>query len=399
MIVKGLKFFALLTILTLVSSEAVWAQSKSREQLEKEKKQNLIKIQAAEKILAVTRKKKSSTIGKVKALNHQINSQKGQLELLEEDILLIDLEIVELEKASAELDTKLQTLKEEYADMLYLASKSSSKLNKLSFLFASNSFNELIMRYKYLEQYTESRKMQVRHIAEITATLKTRQQELIGKKGEKRTIITQKQTESLKLEKLKNEQTLVVNELSQEEKKIRKEINESKRALKRLDNLINAIVSRSIAKTSTANEASNAASVALSSSFQGNRNKLPWPVSSGFISDKFGVKNHPVLKGVRIDNNGVDIQTSANAPVSSVFDGIVMDISQIPGLNNVVAIQHGDYYTVYANLSSVSVQINQKVIARQTIGVAGQKDGVYEINFQVWKKFDKQNPELWLNRK
>jgi septal ring factor EnvC (AmiA/AmiB activator) len=241
--------------------------------------------------------------------------------------------------------------------------------------------------------------MQVRQIAEITATLKSRQEELKTKKGEKRVVISQKQSESQKLEKLKNQQTLMVSELSLEEKKIRNEISNSKRALKRLDNLINAIVSRSIAKTSSSNEASNAASIALSSSFQGNRNKLPWPVSSGFISDKFGVKNHPVLKGVKIDNNGVDIQTSMNAPVSAVFDGVVMDISQIPGLNNVVAIQHGDYYTVYANLSSVSVQINQKVSSRQTIGIAGLKDGEYEINFQVWKKFDKQNPELWLNRK
>jgi murein hydrolase activator len=393
------KSLLLLTLLTFLGGSYAFAQSKSREQLEREKKQNIEKLKAAEQILAVTRKKKTSTIGKVKALNHQINSQKSQLELLEEDILLIDQEIEALEKASQELDNKLDLLKKEYADMLFLASKSSAKLNKLSFLFASDSFNELIMRYKYLEQYTESRKMQVRQIAEITATLKVRQLELQGKKGDKQVVITNKQTESIKLEKLKSEQTSVIQELSKEEKKIRSEINESKRALKRLDNLINAIVSRSIAKTSTASEANTAASVALSSSFQGNRNKLPWPVSSGFISDKFGVKNHPVLKGVRIDNNGVDIQTSPNAPVNSVFDGIVMDISQIPGLNNVVAIQHGDYYTVYANLSSVSVQINQKVSARQTIGVAGQKDGEYEINFQVWKKFDKQNPELWLNRK
>lgn len=394
------KFSHILIIsLLLLSSGPVLAQSKSREQLEKEKKQNQEKLAATQKILESTRKKKSSTLGRVKALNHQISNQKKQLDLLEDDISLIDQEIIELETATNELNKKLERLKEEYGEMLYLASKSSAKLNKLSFILAAKSFNELVMRYKYLEQYTESRKMQVRQIGEITETLQARQEELKLKKNEKNGVISQKIDENKKLQQLKSEQDAVISDLSKEEKKLRNDIAESKRALKRLDNLINAIVSKGIAKTSAANEANTAVSIALSSNFQGNRNRLPWPVSSGFISDKFGVKNHPVLKGVKVDNHGIDIRTGQNAPVSAVFDGTVLAISQIPGLNNVVAIQHGDYYTVYANLASVSVAINQKVSARQTIGIAGQKDGEYEINFQVWYKFDKQNPELWLNKK
>jgi murein DD-endopeptidase MepM/ murein hydrolase activator NlpD len=119
----------------------------------------------------------------------------------------------------------------------------------------------------------------------------------------------------------------------------------------------------------------------------------------GFISDKFGVKNHPVLKDLKIDNNGVDIQASPNAAVSAVFEGIVLDISQIPGLNNVVAIQHGDYYTVYANLQNVNVSINQRVTLRQQIGTVAYKDGSPEINFQIWHNFSKLNPEPWLGSK
>ncbi|GAB3692820.1 hypothetical protein GCM10027592_12090 [Spirosoma flavus] len=136
---------------------------------------------------------------------------------------------------------------------------------------------------------------------------------------------------------------------------------------------------------------------ALASSFTASRTRLPWPVTKGFISDHFGRKAHPVLKGIYVENQGVDIQTNAGEGVRSVYDGIVQDVTSMPGMNNVVAIQHGDYFTVYAKLKSVSVQIGQKVKAREAIGiVATDKNGVSEIQFQIWKEFTKLNPETWL---
>ncbi|WP_223833943.1 murein hydrolase activator EnvC family protein [Spirosoma profusum] len=136
---------------------------------------------------------------------------------------------------------------------------------------------------------------------------------------------------------------------------------------------------------------------ALASSFTASRTRLPWPVTKGFISDHFGRKAHPVLKGIYVENQGIDIQTNAGEGVRSVYDGVVQDVTSMPGMNNVVAIQHGDYFTVYAKLKSVSVQIGQKVKARESIGtVATDKNGVSEIQFQIWKEFTKLNPETWL---
>lgn len=369
---------------------------KSREQLEQEKRANLENIKRAERVLNQTSSKKRASLGKVKALNTQIRNQQKQIDLYSEDINLIDTEIEELEVANAELQKKLAALKKEYAEMLYIASKSSGKLNKLSFLFSARSFNDLVMRYKYLEQYTDNRKIQVTQIDKVSKTLSSRQTELSQKKVQKESVLNQKKGETYKLSSLKREQSLTVAQLATQEKRIRKEIQDTKKAIKRLDNLISSIIRKS-SNNVTKNEA--VVNTALSASFQNNKKKIPWPVQNGFISDKFGVKNHPVLKHVKIDNNGVDIQTSPNARVSSVFDGIVLDISQIPGLNNVIAIQHGDYYTVYANLKSVSVKLQDKVITGQLIGIAGQKDGEYEINFQVWQQFTKMNPELWLARR
>ena len=137
----------------------------------------------------------------------------------------------------------------------------------------------------------------------------------------------------------------------------------------------------------------------LASSFAALRGRMPFPVPSGFISDHFGVHKHPLLKGVMINNNGIDIQTSPGAPVHTVYDGVVQSVVNIPGINMVVAIQHGDYFTVYSKLANVSVSVGSRVKTGQRIGsVASDEDGTAEINFQVWKNTVRQNPESWLRR-
>lgn len=143
----------------------------------------------------------------------------------------------------------------------------------------------------------------------------------------------------------------------------------------------------------------NADEAKLASSFAALRGRMPFPVPSGFISDHFGVHKHPTLKGVMINNNGIDIQTSPGAAVHSVYDGVVQSVVNIPGINMVVAIQHGDYFTVYSKLSNVSVSVGTRVKTGQRIGsVASDEDGTAEINFQVWKNTVRQNPESWLRR-
>jgi septal ring factor EnvC (AmiA/AmiB activator) len=143
----------------------------------------------------------------------------------------------------------------------------------------------------------------------------------------------------------------------------------------------------------------NADEAKLASSFAALRGRMPFPVPSGFISDHFGVHKHPILKGVMINNNGIDIQTSAGSAVHSVYDGVVQSVVNIPGINMVVAIQHGDYFTVYSKLENVSVSMGQRVRTGQRIGsVASDEDGTSEINFQVWKNTVRQNPETWLKR-
>ena len=138
----------------------------------------------------------------------------------------------------------------------------------------------------------------------------------------------------------------------------------------------------------------------LSSSFSGNRGRLPWPVSRGFISQRFGRHAHPVLRHVVVENRGVDIQTAAGEEVRTCFDGKVLTIANIAGMNTIVMIQHGDFFTVYAKLRNVSVREGQRVSAREVIGtVATDSEGTSAVQFQVWHNSANLNPENWLGRR
>ena len=141
-------------------------------------------------------------------------------------------------------------------------------------------------------------------------------------------------------------------------------------------------------------------SALLSSSFSGNKGRLPWPVSRGFISQRFGRHPHPVLRNVTVENRGVDIQTGAGEAVRSCFDGKVLTIANIAGMNTIVMIQHGDFFTVYAKLRGVTVREGQRVSAKEVIGtVATDSEGTSEVQFQVWHNSSNLNPQSWLGHR
>ena len=203
--------------------------------------------------------------------------------------------------------------------------------------------------------------------------------------------------ESRKLANSKKKQSLLVAQLTKKERQLKKELADRRAANKRLNTLIANIIEEEKVKTSTASTAEVASSAELTRLFESRKNKLAWPVTSGFITGKFGKQPHPVLKRITVVNDGVDIQTNENSVVKSVFDGEVTRIATIPGKNNIVIIRHGDYMTVYARLGAINVKKGQKVKANDVIGeVYTDRDGVTELEFQVYKGTTKLNPENWL---
>ncbi|PTX14593.1 septal ring factor EnvC (AmiA/AmiB activator) [Pontibacter mucosus] len=407
---KALYRFTLLLLLLSLPLVTYAQKAKSKAQLEKEKKENLNRIKEANRILQQTAKQKQASIGQLNAIKEKIVVQQGVIENISRELSLLESDVQETEGIVGALQNDLQKLKEEYATMVYAASKTANSYNKLMFLFASDSFNQFARRLRYLQQYSESRKKQVELISKVQAALNGQLEVLASKREQKKSLLSQHLSESKNLKGLQQQQNTMISRLSQQESQLKKEVAERQQAVKKLDNLIADIVREEIARAArAAREAGKETSgspnkvtltpeaALISSSFAGNRGRLAWPVERGFVSQKFGRHNHPVLKGVVVENRGVDIQTAQGATARAIFEGKVLTVASVPGMNNIVMVQHGEYFTVYAKLKTVSVKPGQDVKLKDPIGtVYTNSDGTTELQFQIWKNSSNMDPEGWI---
>ncbi|MBD1396542.1 peptidoglycan DD-metalloendopeptidase family protein [Pontibacter sp. JH31] len=403
-------FFFLMLLLPLVSHAQ---KQKSKAQLEKEKKENLNRIKEANRILQQTKVQKEASIGQLNVIQEKISVQKGVISTISREIKLLESGVRETEGIVGELQSDLDNLKEEYATMVYAASKTANSYNKLMFVFAADSFNQMVRRLRYLQQYSEARKKQVEQINKVQTALSDQLRMLESQRQEKRNLLDKQMQENKNLLSLRSQQDSMIQKLSKQEETLKQEVAQRQQAIKKLDNLIADIVREEMARAArAAREEGRATSgssskitltpeaALISSSFAGNKGRLAWPVDRGFISQKFGRHNHPVLKGVVIENRGIDIQTSQGEAARAIFEGKVLTVASVPGMNNIVMVQHGEYFAVYAKLRTVSVTEGQTVKAKDVIGtVYTDANGTTELQFQIWKNNSNLNPESWIRSK
>jgi len=372
---------------------SVFAQ-KTKSQLQKEKQQNLEKIKEVEKIIGETSTKKKNSLGELTALNQRIREQENLITSIKGEVNYLDSEITENNDIINALEDDLNKLKKEYATMLFAAQKANNSTTRLTFLFSAKSFDQLIMRLRYMEQYGQTRKLQADQIVKVQQELSGQVREIRVRREEKNKLLNEVVTENNNLSNLKQKHSTLVRSLVREEKKLKKDLEETKKSVARLDKLIEDLIKEEMEREA---RLKSGETVILSNSFEENRNKFLWPVSSGFVSQKFGRQNHPVLKGIIQQNNGVNIQTTANEKVKSIFEGEVRRVAFIQGLGSTVIIKHGEYLTVYAGLKEVFVRTGQKVITNQEIGkIFSNIDGVSELRFQIFKNTTALDPQAWL---
>jgi septal ring factor EnvC (AmiA/AmiB activator) len=277
--------------------------------------------------------------------------------------------------------------------MLYAAQKTNNSINPLSFLFSAKNLDQLLTRLHYMEQYTEARKLQAKQIVKVQEELSGQVKVIQGQRDEKNKLLNDEMKENNNLTSLKKKQNSLVRTLEKEERSLKKDLEETKKELAVLDKRINDIIREEMEREARSRSGNN---VALSSSFEENKNKFPWP-APGFISQKFGRQNHPVLKGIILQNEGVNIQTKQDEKVKTIFEGEVRAVAVMPTLGNSIIISHGDYYTVYSGLKQVFVKTGQKVNTNQEIGeVLTNGDGVSELRFRIYKNKTPLDPQSWL---
>ncbi|MGV3505003.1 MAG: murein hydrolase activator EnvC family protein [Adhaeribacter sp.] len=416
-----LKYFFLVSLLSFTlqaqSQQKSRSKPKSKAQLEREKKENLNRIREANRILEQTKQQKEVSLGQLNAIKEKITVQRGVIRNISSELHYTESELRTTETTVENLRADLDKLKAEYAAMVYGAAKTANSYNKMMFLFASDSFNQFIRRLAYLRQYSEARKVQVQQITRVSSSLEHKITDLNTKKQEKESLLSVQLKESRNLNNLRNQHNTMITQLSRQEESLQQEVERREQAVRKLDNLIAEMVREEIARSAEAARRKAAASgsgtattrssvnkvtltpegTLLSNSFGGNKGRFSWPVERGFISQRFGVRPHPVLKNISVQNNGIDIQTNAGAGARAIFSGKVTTVASIAGYNNIVMVQHGEYFTVYAKLKSVNVSEGEEVSARQVIGtVYTNPEGTSELHFEIWRNGNKMNPEGWL---
>jgi len=377
---------------------------KNKSQLEKQKISIQKDIKETEQILSQTSVQKKASLGQLNVLNQNISSRNKLISTFNNEISLLDNQIEEDNQVIAALNNDLEGLKKEYGELIYTLYKTDNGFSKLSYLFASKNLSQFYMRFKYMEQYSAERKTQVKLIEEIKVEIEAEKNLLENTKNEKRVVLADQLKEKDKLNNLLSQQAKVLESLKKEEQQLLKDLKKKQNEADKLERIISQLLAEEMKKSSSSSGNSSSATSNLAnvaSSFEKSKANLPWPVTTGFICEKFGTHPHPVLKRVKIPNDGVNIQTKQNEQVKAVFDGIVKKIAIVPGdFKYVVIVQHGTYYTVYAKLKSVNVKMGQQVSKEDVIGeVNTDIDGVSEVQFQVWKNTEKLDPELWLAKR
>lgn len=370
---------------------------------------------------------KRSTLKQLSLLKAQINLREEKINTINSEVRLLDNQISESNNTVHSLQNQLDQLRKEYAAMILFAYRNQSSYNKLMFIFAAKDFNQSYKRLKYLQQFGAYRERQAQYIMGTEKDLHVKINELDNTKKQKNTLLSDQVKEKATLGKQKNDQAEVVSLLSRQQGELKQQQRDLQRKIARTNREINAAIRReieeqrrkaeaaakaaaaaagdnknvtvpkkAITKNSTTSEVLNATpeSAKLSNDFLGNKGSLPWPVTNGVVVQGFGAY---YTEGIKSENNGIDIKTNTNAAVRAVFDGKVAAVKNIYGTYTVVII-HGEYFTAYSNLKSVSVSEGQKVSTKQNIGTVATESatGIPKVNFQLWKGSTPVNPKIWL---
>jgi septal ring factor EnvC (AmiA/AmiB activator) len=406
-------------LLCLILFALIWlsatntvAQKKSRNQLEKERKENLRKIEQSRLDLKAVKREKKSSLSELRDLEEKERLKEKTIVSIRDELGILESDIVHLESEEEKLAYTLMRLKKEYAAMIYAASK-AGKNNFILYLLSSESINRLFGRLNQLKHYSEDRKLQEKQIRAVSGQLNQEKLKLAEARQGKEILLGREQEERKKLMALEKDKQELLAQLSKKEIALKLKIEKHQAALKKLESLIASLVRKEIRKSRNTNKNSNKKTNEtsneilltpegriLSSSFSGNQGRLAWPVESGYISSGFGKHEHPALKRVYVDNLGIDITTRPGTSVRAVFDGVIGLIGSVPGMDGkIIMIRHGDYFTVYSGLTNIRVSAGEKVKTKTILGEIKSGSEGPVLQFQVWKNDKRLNPQNWLAKK
>ena len=394
-------------------------------------------IAESESILKDTKKNVGSQLSSLAVLTGQIEERKRYILAINNDVDAIERELNSLERQLRSLEKDLKDKKKKYEASVQYLYKNKSIEEKLMFIFSAKNLGQTYRRMRYVREYATYQRLQGEEILKKQEQIRKKKKERQQVKAAKESLLKEREGEKVKLEAQEKEKRTLVANLQKRQKGLQNEIDKKRREANQLNARIDKLIAEEIERarkraqeearreaarkktdgkesrsSGTGTETSakskpldaytmSKADRELSGNFAANRGKLPMPISGAYIiTSHYGQYAVEGLRNVKLDNKGIDIQGKPGAQARAIFDGKVAAVFQLNGLFNVL-IRHGNYISVYCNLSSASVKIGDTVKTKQPIGQVfsdSADNGRTVLHFQLRREKEKLNPEPWLNR-
>jgi septal ring factor EnvC (AmiA/AmiB activator) len=398
--------------------------------LKKEQRKLEKKISQTKSLLKKVQANTNNSLHEVRLLDNQIKSREALVRVFDSQVKMADIKILQKKQDVSRLKKRLVRLKDQYRKMLRFAYKKRNNTGRLMFLLSANTYQEAVRRNSYLKKVAHLQRRQVDLIKQHQSLIEREIDQIHTEKTEKELTLHEKKAEKEKIEADKQQKEKSYTKLKKEEEKLLVQLKEEEKKRKKIEGQIQSAIlaearkeekrrkEKENVKATTPTEANKTPAKAstptykpenLSSegaiagkNFESNKGGLPSPVSNGTITSRFGRNAHPTLRDVYENNNGIDISCSAGSTVRAVYDGEVSSVFSIAGAGKVVIIKHGNYRSVYSNLSSVSVSVGQEVSSKQSIGTLITEGNISTLHFEIHSvsgiNTTPLNPSVWLSR-
>ena len=369
------------------------------EELDAQIKRAEKEIAKNEKLLKEVTANKKNNQTEVKLLQNKINKRQDVVSSLNKQIKLISNDIATKQKSITSMQGELARLKEEYAQMVRVAYKNQLVGTPLHFIFSSEDISTATHRLGLLSRYNRALSRRAEEITTKSQEVEAEVGELSVKQADLDKTKAEQQKSISTLNKEKKDLDAAGKKLAANEKKISKELKKRREEKKKAQQTLQKIIDEETRKTKRKmSDAERRAVTALNGRFDQNKGKMLMPVNGGVIIERFGKHQHPTEKHVTVVNKGVNIAAPKGSEVYAVFEGEVARVMFISGLNNCIMLRHGDYFTIYSNLATVSVKAGDRVGTNTKLGTisAGDNPDDYQLHFEVWFHTINQDPELWL---
>ena len=396
----------ILFIFLALGSRGVNAQNQRQQELEGRRRELQKEIKQITALLFASKKERKSIINTVDDLSYKISVRKNLIRITNQQANLLTREINFNENKILDKQNKLKILKQDYAAMILRSYKSRDRKNKLMFLLSSSNFQQAFRRLQYIKQYANYQKDQGKLINEETKKLQLLNQDLASKKEEKKKIINENRFAKEALDEERNTQKVLIASIQKDLSTFSLKIKTKQKETQKLNEEIRKLIQEAIAASNRKAGKSEDLNVfsltpeqkALAKNFTSNKGKLPWPVANGIVKLRFGTNPSPIDPSIKIRSNGVRIATNKGEPIRTVFEGVVQGIMTPKNGNNTIMIRHGNYITVYKNLSKFYVSKGDKVTTKQIIGevITNKATGESILSFGIYKDSSIQNPSSWI---